>query len=149
MDTAIHSTAIVARAAAHGPVAKATSQSDVVRALGFAHRALRGRYAAAAILTLAVGAGGAVAGWVIGQPTYRSEGLLRIAYALPEVMQETDQNKPMAQYDAFMLSQRMLITSQRVIDVAASDPIWKSMGLTAPEKADRYFAEHLAVDTKP
>jgi Mrp family chromosome partitioning ATPase/uncharacterized protein involved in exopolysaccharide biosynthesis len=123
--------------------------SDLAGILRMVHRSLRGRYAVTVALMIACATAGGMAGWKLGRPVYRSEGLLRIAYSLPEVMQETDQNKPLAQFDAFMLSQRLLITSRRVIDMAIDDPIWQSMGLAKPQRPDRYFAEHLNVETKP
>ena len=83
------------------------------------------------------------------RPTYHSEALLRIAYTLPAVMQETDQNRPMAMFDTFMLSQRLLITSRSVIDQAIQDPIWKATNRQVPDKPDRYYAEHMDVDIRP
>ena len=113
------------------------------------HRALRGYYILAIILGLIAAAGGAYAGWRLGFPTFHSESLLRVAYTLPEVMHETDQNKPMAMFDTFMLSQRMLITSRRVIDNAMTQPVWKALGRQLSEKPDAYFGTHLEVEIKP
>ena len=111
--------------------------TDLGGTLRLLHRSLRGRYLLVVVLTFAAGALGGYAGWILGRPVFRSEALLRIAYTLPEVMQETDQNKPLAQYDAFMSSQRLLITSRKVIDRAMQDPVWKSTGHRLPEKPDR------------
>jgi Mrp family chromosome partitioning ATPase/uncharacterized protein involved in exopolysaccharide biosynthesis len=110
---------------------------------------LRGRY----LLTIGLGVVCAglfgAAGWRLAKPIYHSEGLVRIAYTMPEVMQETDQNRPLAMFETFMLSQRLLITSRRVIDMAIQDPIWKATGRTVPVAPDKYFAEHLKVDIRP
>jgi Mrp family chromosome partitioning ATPase/uncharacterized protein involved in exopolysaccharide biosynthesis len=83
------------------------------------------------------------------RPTYRSSALLRIAYTLPAVMRETDQNGAKPMFDTFMTSQRLLITSRRVIDQAMLDPIWKATGRQLSDDPDRYFSEHLLVDIKP
>lgn len=110
---------------------------------------LRGRYLIA--VGLGVVCGGLLAGvaWKFVKPVYHSEGLVRIAYTMPEVMTQTDQNAAMPQFDTFMLSQRLLITSRRVIDMAIQDPIWKATGRLVPATPDRYFAEHLKVDIRP
>ena len=71
-----------------------------------------GWYWLAVLLGLLVGVPAGVLGWKLCHPMYRSEGLIRIAYSLPEVYQETDQNRPMASFDTFMQSQRSLITSR-------------------------------------
>jgi polysaccharide biosynthesis transport protein len=107
---------------------------------------LRGRY----LLALASGivwAGifSAIA-WNIAAPTYHSESLVRIANSLPKVMHETDQNAPMQMFDAFIMSQRLLITSRRVVDMAVQDPVWKQMGRAVPAAPDKYYADHLTVE---
>jgi Mrp family chromosome partitioning ATPase/uncharacterized protein involved in exopolysaccharide biosynthesis len=116
--------------------------------LRLGHRALRGRYALAITLALLGAALGASAGWHFRRPSYHSEALLQIKYALPAVMQETDQNQPLQMFDTFMQSQRVLITSRRVIDMAMQDPIWKATGRQLPDAPDRYFADHLDVEVK-
>jgi len=50
-------------------------------------------------------------------------------------------------FDTFMQSQRLLMTSRRVIDVAIQDPIWKSMGRQVPLNPDHFFATNLKVDS--
>jgi polysaccharide biosynthesis transport protein len=107
---------------------------------------LRGRY------WLAVASGLVWAGifcaalWYFVTPTYHSESLVHIAYTLPKVMHETDQTSPIPMFDAFMSSQRLLITSRRAVDSAIQDPVWKAMGRPVPLAPDKYFAEHLAVE---
>jgi len=111
------------------------------------HRALRGRYLLAITLGLLLGGIGAYVGWRSKSPTYRSQGLIRIAAALPTVMVETDQNRFLGMFDTFMQSQKLLIGSRRVIDMAMQDPVWRSGGKTAPD-ADA-IAKDLVVDIKP
>jgi len=106
---------------------------------------LRGRFAWLIGLGILTGALGAFAGWKLGHPMYVSTGLVRIANELPKVMTETDQNSPMQMYDTFMQSQRLLITSRYVLDLALQDPIWQTTGYPVPADPDTYFREHLTV----
>jgi polysaccharide biosynthesis transport protein len=112
------------------------------------HRGLRGWYWLAVLLGLLVGVPAGVLGWKLCHPMYRSEGLIRIAYSLPEVYQETDQNRPMASFDTFMQSQRSLITSQRVIDASIqrlNNDGWQLL----PAQQYKFFSTYLKVDVKP
>ncbi|MDB5356571.1 MAG: hypothetical protein JWN24_3024 [Phycisphaerales bacterium] len=74
---------------------------------------------------------------------------MQIAYSLPQVMHETDQNGPMPLYGEFMQSQRMLIMSHRVVDMAVQDPVWTSTRRPVPPEPDRYFAKHVKVEVTP
>lgn len=125
------------------------AQESPLDVLDLVRRALRGRYLLVTILGLAVGGVAGFAGYKLGHPTYHSEGLVRIAYSLPEVSQETDQNRPMAMFDTFMQSQKLLITSRRIVDMAVQDPIWKSKGFQVPPDPERYFARQLVVEIRP
>src|SRR5665213_4613258 len=51
------------------------------------HAAFRGRYPLVIGLGLLVGGIGAALGWKLAWPTFRSEGLVRIAYTVPAVDQ--------------------------------------------------------------
>jgi Mrp family chromosome partitioning ATPase/uncharacterized protein involved in exopolysaccharide biosynthesis len=113
------------------------------------HVALRGRYLWVIVLGFLCSAVFGAVTWRLARPIYHSEGLLRIAYTLPEVIQETDQNKPLAQFDMFILSQRMVISSRRILDQAIMDPVWKTMNRPVPQYPDQYFAKNLRVETKP
>src|SRR5437868_5507818 len=88
--------------AAEGP--SQAAPGDFKQYARVVHRSLRGRYALTLALALVFALIGAAAAWKFVRPTYHSEALLRIAYTLPAVMQETDQNGPMAMFDTFMLS---------------------------------------------
>jgi Mrp family chromosome partitioning ATPase/uncharacterized protein involved in exopolysaccharide biosynthesis len=142
----VESTPVGRGAGGEGAAASPVGFGDILRIV---HRALRGAYPLAITLAIIFAVAGAFAGWKIGRPEYHSEGLLRIAYTMPEVLQETDQNRPMAMFDTYMVSQRLLITSRRVIDLAVQDPIWKATNRQIPETPDKYFSEHLDVDIKP
>lgn len=114
-----------------------------------AHVALRGNYVWAVLLGLVSGGVVGFAAWQLARPYYHSEALLKIAYTLPEVIQETDQNKPLAQFDTFMLSQRTVIGSQRILNNALMDPLWKTTKVAQPRDSVQYFSKNLKVETKP
>jgi polysaccharide biosynthesis transport protein len=132
--------------AAPPPTAPPPGAADMLRRV---HWGLRGRYPLAIVLGIICGGVMAAVGWRIGRPIYHSEGLVRIAYTMPEVKGETDQNRPLPNYDTFMLTQKMLITSRRVIDQAIQDPVWKQSGRQVPAEPDKWFAKNLKVETKP
>lgn len=113
------------------------------------HQGLRGRYAICIVLGVVCGAAAALATLRLVHPMYRSEGLVKIAYSLPEVMHETDQNRPLPNFDMIMQSQRALITSQRLIEMVSTDPIWKSRGVQVPPDPAHYFATYMKVDVSP
>jgi uncharacterized protein involved in exopolysaccharide biosynthesis len=110
------------------------------------HRALRGRYIVVILLAL-LGAGlGGFAGWKSQKPLYRSEGVIRIAYVTRPAMKETDVNGPVAMFEAFMQSQRLLLTSRRLLDLALQQPAWKATGLEASGALVEDFASNLKAE---
>jgi Mrp family chromosome partitioning ATPase/uncharacterized protein involved in exopolysaccharide biosynthesis len=125
------------------------SSGGALESIRSVHVALRGRYLWVIVLGFLCSAVFGAVTWRLARPIYHSEGLLRIAYTLPEVIQETDQNKPLAQFDTFILSQRMVIGSRRILDQAIMDPVWKTMNRPVPQYPDLYFAKNLRVETKP
>src|SRR5262249_28219370 len=80
------------------------------------HRALRGRYLRATLLACIGAIVGATLGYFATRPQYKSEGLLKFAYAMPQVLQETDQNKPLAQFESFIRSEQMRISSRELVE---------------------------------
>src|SRR5256714_2892339 len=113
------------------------------------HAALRGRYHWAVIWGLVLSGLLGGLGWKVAHPLYKSEGLLRMAYVLPAVQTETDVSSAKPMFLQYMITQRLMITSRRVIDLAIQDSIWKSMGVPVPSEPERYFAEHLQVEIRP
>jgi Mrp family chromosome partitioning ATPase/uncharacterized protein involved in exopolysaccharide biosynthesis len=122
--------------------APAKSEFDIWRHI---RMSLRGRYAWVIALGIVFGLLGGYGGWKLGHPAYVSTGLVRIAYELPQVLNETDQNGPMEMFDTFMQEQRLLITSRHVLDNAIQDPIWHNMGYPVPADPEDYFLRHLTV----
>src|SRR4051794_37216994 len=82
--------------------------------LRMVHWSLRGRYHWAILLGMLTGAACGWLGWRLGRPVYHSEGLVRIAYTLPEVTTGADA-RTIPNFENFMQSQRMLICSRRII----------------------------------
>ena len=86
--------------------------------------------------------------WHQTKPNFTSEGLVRIAYSLPQVRGETDQNQALPMFETFMQSQKTLITSHRVIDAAVKSPVWGKFDRTPPADAGAYYGKHLTVETR-
>lgn len=114
------------------------------------HRGLRGRYTVAILLGIVFGGAAGAAAWRLGHPIYESQGLVRIANALPVVATRNDLNDPMPMlmFDTFMQSQKLLIGSRRMVDAAIQDPVWKAMGKTVPQPPDQFFATNMKVESR-
>ncbi len=113
------------------------------------HRVLRGRYLMLAVLATFGAAVGAVVGYNISKVTYRSEGLIQVAYTLPAVMQKTDQNEPMQMYEEYLESQVLMIESKEVLGLALKYPEWKLVANGAPIPGEEEFANQLTVEHPP
>ncbi len=83
------------------------------------------------------------------KPVYRSEGLLRIAYQLPTVMNGSDKSSPMAMYDDFMQSQATLVGTRTVIQGAMKDPLWQATHWGDSPAHMTVFATFLEVEHPP
>ena len=114
-----------------------------------AHRALRGRYRLALLLAVCGAVAGACGGALTGRRLYSATGLVRIASVLPQVMRETDQNRPMAMFDGLIQAQRDVMTSREMIQAAMSDPSWQGIANTGKIPSDEQFAASLKVETRP
>src|SRR5437763_673001 len=134
------------------PAAGASSSPDIQRAADpwrAVRRNLLGRHRLAVFLGVWAGVLGAVIGWYSCGPVYRSEGLVRIASALPQVLEETDQNRPMAMFDAYLQSQQMLMGSRGLHELAMQDDAWVSLGRATAASDAQKFADNLKVDFRP
>lgn len=109
-------------------------------------RALRGWYMPAVGLGLLLGALGALAGWNLGRAEYRSEGLVRLAYEVPAVMQEREYRTPVEIFQAFLQSQQALLSSRRLVDLALQEPAWQATGRGVSPATIEEFAENLKVE---
>jgi polysaccharide biosynthesis transport protein len=126
------------------PSSAAGARSGDIYQRAFA--ALRGRIVLSAALGMLCAAVGAFLGWRQGKPQYQSEGLVRIAYSRPILLRETDQNRPMAMYDAFMRSQMLLINSRRMVDMALHRDVWRVTGCGDSPAVIAHFAAELKVE---
>jgi Mrp family chromosome partitioning ATPase/uncharacterized protein involved in exopolysaccharide biosynthesis len=113
------------------------------------HRALRGRYPVLLALAAIGVVCGAVYGWKYSHITYRSEGLIQIAYTLPVVMQKTDQNEPMQMYEEYIQSQVLTIASKEVLNQAITHPEWLAATRGEPATSVEEFASRLLVEHPP
>jgi len=113
-----------------------------------AHRALKGQYRFAALLAAGGTVLGAIIGSQLGQRVYSSTGLVRIASVLPQVMHETDQNRPMAMFDGFIAAQRDVMLSRDVIEGALQEEPWRRAQRTGLAPSDAQFAANLKVETR-
>lgn len=114
-----------------------------------AHRSLRGQYRFALIIAGGGAIAGAAIGTMLGQRLYSATGLVRIASVLPQVMHETDQNRPMAMFDGFIQAQRELMTSREIVDAALHEAPWQKVSKTRRVPNEERFAASLRVETRP
>ncbi|HEX2971706.1 MAG TPA: P-loop NTPase, partial [Tepidisphaeraceae bacterium] len=77
---------------------------------------------------------------------FRSEGVIRIAYVTRPALKETDVNGPLAMFEAFMQSQRLLLTSRRLLDLALQQPAWQATKLGTAGTVVEDFASNLKAD---
>jgi polysaccharide biosynthesis transport protein len=84
-------------------------------------RSLRGRMGW--VITLSILAAGVFAGvgYFMEKPLYKSEALIRIAYSLPPIIRETDQNAALPMFESYMRSQALRMSSRSVLEGALTD----------------------------
>jgi Mrp family chromosome partitioning ATPase/uncharacterized protein involved in exopolysaccharide biosynthesis len=112
-------------------------------------RALVGRYRLACFFGLIVGGMGAVIGWALSTPIYKSEGMIRIASSAPQLGDESDAAHPMAMFDAYLQSQQIVLTSRDVLESAVTDKAWLALGRKASPLDIQLLANNLKVEFKP
>lgn len=101
-------------------------QGSIVRKL---HNALRGRYWIVMILGTVLGVLGGYYGWRSQTPLYRSEGIIQIQLNTKPILTQTGDNGLMPNYEEYVQSQAMMLTSRRIIGAAAKQVPWKEKGL--------------------
>jgi capsular exopolysaccharide synthesis family protein len=111
------------------------------------HHSLRGRY----LIGLAFGSVlAAIAGWVgyhSQHPIYRGEGMIRIAMnKLPGTLQGTAEAGYMPNFEEFLQSQAMMITSGTIIKNAMTGENWKATSLGEDALAKNLIATNLTVE---
>lgn len=98
------------------------SQRDIYQE---ALRSLRGRYILATFLALLGAAGGVAAVIHFIRPVFKSEALLQIEFQRTTVINETDQNRPIAMFDAMLRAQIDIIRSRGLLEKALQTPLWQ------------------------
>lgn len=111
------------------------------------HRTMRGRYPYAIALTIVGVIVGAIVGYQVPTPTYRSTGAVRITSVLPTVMFEDDQSLA-ARFEEFIKDQMDLIVHQDLIEKAMATTEWKTNGWGSDQMAYIRFKNSLKVENE-
>ena len=90
------------------------------------HRLLQGRYPYAIVLAIIGAVVLGSAGYLLPQPEFRSTGMISFRPVLPRVLYQSEESNVMPMFDAYVDSQSALLKSQRVLDLAMKDDMWKS-----------------------
>lgn len=125
----------------------ATSNPDPYRIV---IQALRGRYLLTVALALAFAIAGGWVGYRFQRPSFRSEGLIRIAFSPRPLTTEGDETRQMSVFQEFLHTQVLALTSHSLVERAIRDPAWIAVGRDASSpNAAGAFARHLDVDHPP
>jgi Mrp family chromosome partitioning ATPase/uncharacterized protein involved in exopolysaccharide biosynthesis len=110
-----------------------------------AHSLLRGRYRLAICLAAIGAVIGALGGYFLMKPEYRSVGIIRY-YPIGEVvLKRTEENSPMSNFEGFLASQVAQLRDRRVTGPAMLRPEWKALGRGMLPDAVADFEESLEV----
>lgn len=109
------------------------------------HRALRGRYPLVLALAVVAGLIGAAGGWLATKPLFDSQGWIRAFPRQARVLYETDENKTMPMFEAFVRSQADLIRSRRVLDLAMNEQDLREAGWPAAPEGVEELTRRLQV----
>ncbi len=127
-----------------GAPADLPAQEGLVKKI---HHSLRGRYWIGVLIGpfLAIGAGWF--GYHSQQPIYRGEGMIRIAMQQKAVTNGMfPEAGPMPNFEEYLQSQAMMITSRSIIDRAMGSPDWAATGLGTDPAAKNMVANNLTVE---
>jgi capsular polysaccharide biosynthesis protein len=110
------------------------------------HNSLRGRYWIAMLAGVVCGIVGGFFGFKSQQPIYRGEGLLQIAFNQKAVMGANDSSGPMINFEEYVQSQAMMMTSRTIISKAMQGPDWKATGMGEDAATQNTIATNLTVE---
>ncbi len=110
------------------------------------HTALRGRYWIAIVLGVVCGIVGGYFGFKSQQPIYRGEGLIQIAFSTPAIMTPSDRSGPMINFEEYLQSQSMLLSSRAIVNQAMKLQEWKQSGLGDDPAVHNVVAANLMVE---
>ena len=125
----------------------APAQPEQMNILKIVHSSLRGRYPVVITLALLFAAAGAVGGFMLGEPKYRSEALVRIQPRLPRILHESEQTVVTPMFASFVNTQANLLMQDRVITRAINSDKWKELGRTNTPRDVAAFRDSLRVNT--
>jgi Mrp family chromosome partitioning ATPase/uncharacterized protein involved in exopolysaccharide biosynthesis len=92
------------------------------------HARLRGRYLWAILLALIFGIAGGVWTYRHRRPLYEATAQLRIQAVRPRILYPTDGTGLMPMYEQFFNTQMRMISSERVLSLAAEQTDWRTLG---------------------
>ena len=110
------------------------------------HTALRGRYWIAIVLVVICGGTGVYFGYRSQIPVYRGEAMIQIAYNIGPAMVNTGNNGVMANYEEYLQSQAMMMTSQTIINKAIKGKHWGDTRLGTADGVASVVAKNLTVE---
>ncbi|MBV6632334.1 MAG: hypothetical protein KI792_04780 [Alphaproteobacteria bacterium] len=93
-------------------------EGEFINPLVIAYRALRDRWAQAAVAFMVLGAVMATAAWLVIDPIFQSRGLIRIAAKEPKILYAERDDSRLRLFDAFVSSELTYLTSRPVLDRA-------------------------------
>src|SRR5207244_458586 len=133
-------------AAAAAPRQAPTAEMDLYAKVLFA---LRGRWWLAILLAMIGGGVGAYFGYRYKPMTFRSEGLIQIAYSRPKVLHDSDQGQSLQMFESHLGAQTQVITSRNVVEMALKTPIWSKTGRGDSPRTVTDVAVHLSAEHPP
>ncbi|MFG0329799.1 MAG: GumC family protein [Phycisphaerales bacterium] len=114
-----------------------------------AHRAFRGRYRAAMILGAVAAAIGGATGYLLVQPVYTAEGLVRVAPTTPKILYENDENQLPPMYDTLVETEATYIESRRVLERASTDDRLRDAGWETGADGVAELSRRVTVGRRP
>lgn len=101
---------------------EAALAAPAINPLDLAHRLLRGRYRLAAITGGCLGLLGLVVGYLAVRPEYRAVGKILFTPTGTRLVHETDENRALPDFHAFVDKEANAITGRAVLEHATLDP---------------------------
>ena len=114
---------------------------------GLVHRLLRGRYVLTLILAGVCAAIGGVVGFVVQEPLYRSNSVVKVEASLPKILYETEQASAPRMFSSFVNTQAQLMQSNDVIERAMASDRWRAVAAVSGVLTVDQFKAGLRVNT--
>jgi Mrp family chromosome partitioning ATPase/uncharacterized protein involved in exopolysaccharide biosynthesis len=88
---------------------------------------LRGRWMLVTILALILAVCGAVLGYKIPKPVYRSEGIIEIKPVVPRILNSEGSDELLAQFEGYINQQELLLNSKEIMKKALYRDEWQAV----------------------